>query len=143
MMPCFRYFLLLFVCCAQLSSFAGKPELEIRNLLKAQETAWNKGDLKGFMKGYWESDSMLFLGKKGPTYGYQATLANYIKSYPDTAHMGHFTSSVVQMKALGKEYYMVVGRWQLQRSVGDVSGYYSLLFRRIKGQWVIIQDHTS
>ena len=126
------------------SSFAqNRNEQQIHSILKSQETAWNKGDLHSFMKGYWESDSMLFMGKKGPTYGYDATLQNYLKGYPDTAHMGHFTSSIVSVKKLSKQYYMVVGKWQLQRSVGDVGGYFSLLFRRIKKQWVIVMDHTS
>ncbi|MBL7711335.1 MAG: nuclear transport factor 2 family protein [Chitinophagaceae bacterium] len=120
-----------------------KAETRIRQILKAQEQAWNQGDLHRFMKGYWESDSMLFMGKKGPTYGYDATLNNYLKGYPDTAHMGHFTSSVLQVRKLSRQYYIVVGRWQLQRSIGDVGGYYSLLFRKKKGQWVIVMDHTS
>jgi ketosteroid isomerase-like protein len=120
-----------------------KNERCIRQILIRQEAAWNKGDLKAFMKGYWESDSMLFMGKKGPTYGYQATLNNYLKSYPDTSHMGHFNSQIVQVKKLSPRYYMVIGQWHLTRSIGDIGGYYSLLFRKIKGHWCIIQDHTS
>lgn len=120
-----------------------KNERCIRQILSRQEAAWNTGDLKAFMKGYWESDSMLFMGKKGPTYGYQATLNNYLKSYPDTSHMGHFSSHIVQVKKLSPRYYMVIGQWHLKRSIGDIGGYYSLLFRKIKGHWCIIQDHTS
>jgi ketosteroid isomerase-like protein len=120
-----------------------KDEQQIRAILKAQEAAWNRADLRAFMKGYWESDSMLFMGKKGPTYGYTATLNNYLKSYPDTAHTGHFTSTIVIMKRLSKVYFVVVGQWQLKRSAGDVGGYYSLLFRKIKGEWLIVMDHTS
>jgi ketosteroid isomerase-like protein len=120
-----------------------KDEQAIRNILKAQEAAWNRADLRAFMKGYWENDSMLFMGKKGPTYGYTATLNNYLKSYPDTAHTGHFTSTLVSVKKLSRKYYIVVGQWHLKRSAGDVGGYYSLLFRKIKGQWLIVMDHTS
>ena len=120
-----------------------KDEQQIRAILKAQEAAWNRADLRAFMKGYWESASMLFMGKKGPTYGYAATLNNYLKSYPDTAHTGHFTSTIVSVKRLSKVYFVVVGQWQLKRSAGDVGGYYSLLFRKIKGEWLIVMDHTS
>lgn len=126
-----------------LSVAQNKDEQAIRAILKAQESAWNRADLNAFMKGYWENDSMLFMGKKGPTYGYQATLKNYLKAYPDTAHTGHFTSTIVSIKKLSSEYYMVVGSWHLKRSAGDIGGYYSLLFRRIKNQWVIVMDHTS
>lgn len=120
-----------------------KDEQAIRSILTAQEAAWNRADLRAFMKGYWENDSMLFMGKNGPTYGYETTLKNYLKSYPDTAHTGHFTSTIVSLKKLSSEYYMVVGRWHLKRSAGDVGGYYSLLFRKIKNKWVIVMDHTS
>ncbi len=140
-----RHGLIVITCLfLALSAMAqSKDEQQIRTILKAQESAWNKGDLRSFMNGYWESDSMLFMGKKGPTYGYTATLQNYLKGYPDTAHMGHFTSTIISVKKLSAEYYMVVGKWNLQRSVGDVGGYYSLLFHRIKNQWVIVMDHTS
>lgn len=140
-----RYFTLLLLTCSVLfkTNAQDKNEAVIRGILKEQEKAWNNGDLHSFMKGYWENDSMLFMGKKGPTYGYNATLQNYLKGYPDTTHMGHFTSTVLQVKKLNKRYYMVIGKWQLQRSVGDVGGYYSLLFRHLKKRWVIIMDHTS
>jgi ketosteroid isomerase-like protein len=118
-------------------------ERQIRQILKEQEKAWNRGELKAFMKGYWESDSLLFIGRKGPVYGYAPTLANYLKSYPDTAHMGHFTSTVLQVQRLSAKYYMVVGKWELRRSAGDIGGYYTLLFRRLRKQWLIVQDHSS
>ena len=140
-----RHLFALILCLLiNISAFAqSKDELKIRAILKAQEAAWNKADLRAFMKGYWENDSMLFMGKKGPTYGYTATLNNYLKSYPDTAHTGHFTSTLVSVKKLSRKYYIVVGQWHLKRSAGDVGGYYSLLFRKIKGQWLIVMDHTS
>jgi ketosteroid isomerase-like protein len=118
-------------------------EKQIRQILQAQEAAWNRGDLRAFMKGYWEHDSLVFIGRNGPVYGYKTTLANYLRSYPDTAHMGHFTSTVLELRPMGKEYYLVTGKWALQRSMGNVSGYYTLLFRKIKGIWLIIRDHTS
>ncbi|MBS1730550.1 MAG: nuclear transport factor 2 family protein [Bacteroidetes bacterium] len=126
------------------SSFAqSKDEMQIRKILTQQNNAWNQGNLDSFMVGYWNSDSLLFIGSGGPRYGYATTLIGYKKSYPDTAHMGHFTSTILSMKKLSGEYYFVVGKWELARSVGDVSGYYTLLFRKIKGVWVIVADHSS
>lgn len=140
-----KYLFVLFFCLFlnNVIFAQSKDEQAIRAILKAQEAAWNRADLRDFMKGYWESDSMLFMGKKGPTYGYTATLNNYLKSYPDTAHTGRFTSTIVSVKRLSNEYFIVVGQWHLRRSAGDVGGYYSLLFRKIKGEWVIVMDHTS
>jgi len=120
-----------------------KDALTIKKMLAAQEKAWNEGNLDKFMIGYWQSDSLLFIGSKGPKYGYNITLENYKKGYPDTAHMGKFTSTIISMKKLSAEYYFVVGKWFLQRSVGDISGHYTLLIRKIKGQWVIVADHSS
>lgn len=121
----------------------GKEEAAIRNILFTQVGEWNHGHIEGHMKGYWESDSLVFIGKNGPTYGYAATLARYRKSYPDAVAMGQLTSTVISMRRLSKHYYFVTGSWALQRSKGDVSGSWTLLFRKIKGAWVIVVDHSS
>ena len=64
----------------------------IRAVLSTQQNAWNNGNLEAFMDGYWRSDSLSFIGKRGINYGWQKTLDNYKKSYPDKAAMGtlHF-----------------------------------------------------
>jgi ketosteroid isomerase-like protein len=95
------------------------------------------------MKGYWNNDSLLFVGKNGPTYGYNTTLQNYQKSYPDTANMGKLAFTVLQVTPLSADTWFVLGKWQLTRSVGNISGHYTLLFRKIRGQWLIIADHSS
>jgi uncharacterized protein (TIGR02246 family) len=118
-------------------------EKAIRNLLRTQNEAWNRGNLDEFMHGYWESDSLMFIGKSGVTYGYQNTLKNYKKGYSDTAQMGKLFFDILQVKRLSADYYWVLGKWFLKRSVGDVGGQYTLLFRKIKGRWVIIADHSS
>ena len=115
----------------------------ILDLLDTQTAAWNKGDLQGFMKGYWENDSLRFIGKSGITYGWSNTLANYKRGYPDTAAMGKLNFTILVVKKLSPRYYEVVGKWYLKRSIGDASGHYTLLLRKIKGSWVIISDHSS
>ncbi len=127
-----------------ISLFAqSKDELAIRKVLNTQTEAWNRGDLEQFMIGYWESDSLMFIGKSGVTYGYNNTLNNYKKGYPDTAAMGKLVFNIIKVKKLSKEYYQVVGKWMLKRSVGDLSGHYTLLFQKINNRWVIIADHSS
>jgi ketosteroid isomerase-like protein len=120
-----------------------KDEAQIRQLLKTQTQSWNRGDIEGFMQGYWKSDSLLFIGKSGVNHGWQTTLNNYKKGYPDTAAMGKLSFDILLVKKLSAEYYYVVGKWMLARSIGDVSGHYDLLFRKIKGRWYIIADHSS
>lgn len=114
----------------------------IKQLLNRQRDDWNKADVTAFMKGYWKSDSLLFIGKSVSN-GYQKTLDNYKKGYPDTAAMGHLDFEFLEFRKLSPEYYFVVGKWHLKRSIGDVGGAYTLLFRKIKGQWTIVVDHSS
>jgi ketosteroid isomerase-like protein len=127
------------------ATFAQKDtdETIIRNLLDAQTKAWNQGDINNFMKGYWESDSLLFIGKSGLTYGWQQTLNNYKKSYPDTAAMGKLSFDIKKVQRLSADHFFVVGKWMLTRSIGNLSGHYTLLLKKIKGHWVIIADHSS
>ena len=118
----------------------------IAQALTTQTAAWNRGDIPGFMAGYWHSDSLVFIGKKGPTYGWQPTLANYQKSYPDAAQMGQLDFSGLRITLLSPEAAQVVGHWHLARpgvAAGDLQGYFLLVFKRLKGQWVIVADHTS
>ena len=118
-------------------------ELTIRKVLDNQTKAWNKGDIEGFMQGYWKNDSLMFIGKNGIHWGWQTTLENYKKNYPDTAAMGKLSFDIILVKKLSPEYFYVVGKWMLNRSIGDLSGHYNLLFRKINGQWLIIADHSS
>ena len=117
-------------------------EQAIRKVLDAQETAWNSGNIENFMMGYWVSDSLIFIGKS-VSYGWQETLTGYKRRYPDTAAMGKLSFDFLQMKALTPLYYYVIGKWSLQRSAGNIGGYFTLLFQKIKGQWLIIADHSS
>ena len=116
---------------------------EILQLLDKQTAAWNRGNIDEFMHGYWENDSLMFIGSSGVTYGYNNTLNNYKKNYRDTAHMGQLKFNILQVKKISADAYFVVGKWFLKRSVGDVGGHYTLLFRKIKGKWVIVADHSS
>lgn len=118
-------------------------EKEIRKLLDTQIDAWNRGNIDEFMIGYWNNDSLMFIGKNGITYGYTNTLKNYKKSYSDTAQMGKLSFDLLQVKKISADAYFVVGKWFLKRSVGDIGGHYTLLFRKIKGKWVIVADHSS
>ena len=125
-------------------SFAQNKDVKaIQSILDHQITAWNKGDLNAFMEGYLHSDSLVFIGKNGPKYGYENTLANYKKNYPDTSHMGKLLFEIVSIKALNPNYYFVIGKWKLARTVGDLNGVYTLLFKKTKDGWKIIADHSS
>ena len=122
---------------------AEAQETEIRALLQKQTEAWNRGDIEDFMEGYWKNDSLMFIGKSGITYGWQQTLDNYKRGYPDKTAMGQLTFTLIEIKRLSSKYYSVVGRWNLKRTIGDIGGHYTLLMKKINGVWVIISDHSS
>ncbi|HUQ96736.1 MAG TPA: nuclear transport factor 2 family protein, partial [Chitinophagaceae bacterium] len=117
--------LLLLVTLA--ASAQAPDEKAIRNLLHTQTEAWNRGDMDGFMQTYWKSDSLTFIGKSGVTHGWQQTLANYKKGYPDKAAMGTLSFDIIEIKPLSPEYYYVTGKWRLQRAADAPSGHYTLL----------------
>jgi ketosteroid isomerase-like protein len=126
------------LACAQDSD-----EQQIRSILDRQVAAWNRGDLRAFMNGYWESDSLMYIGKGGVTYGYAPTLQNYIRNYGDTARMGKLSFQLLHVQRLSDDVYFVVGKWSLRRSAGDTGGHYTLVWRKINGRWVIVSDHSS
>ena len=133
----------VFLLLAATSWSQSKDETYIRNMLARQTEAWNRGDIEGFMKGYWENDSLTFIGKSGITYGWNKTLDNYRRGYPDAAAMGKLQFTLISLKQLSPEYFSVIGKWELFRTIGNLSGHYTLLLRKIKGEWVIISDHSS
>jgi hypothetical protein len=135
--------ILLFLSVQSKSIAQNKDEKAILEILDNQTKAWNSGDLDKFMVGYWENDSLMYIGKNGVTYGYKSTLASYKKNYGDTSRMGKLTFTILHVNKIETQAYFVVGKWQLIRSAGNVGGHYTLLFRKIKGKWVIVADHSS
>jgi len=138
----FFFLLIAFIISIDLSA-QNKEDAEIIKTLNAQSEAWNRGDIQQFMEPYWHSDSLIFVGKSGVTYGWENTLKNYQKGYPDTASMGKLHFDIIQTKRLSAIYYSVVGKWHLTRSIGDIGGHFTLLLRKIKNKWVIVSDHSS
>ncbi len=133
--------LILFLLLAQ----APAPEQAIRHVLETQQAAWNRGDVEAFMAGYEESEATTFVGT-AITRGFKPVLEGYHKRYPTKEKMGALTFSDLEVKMLGSDYASVIGRWKLERGAdagGSVGGIYTLLFRKTKGGWKIILDHTS
>jgi ketosteroid isomerase-like protein len=135
--------LLLFFMLSMVGYSQSNDEKSIRQMLTTQTESWNRGDIEGFMQTYWENDSLMFIGKSGVHFGWQETLNSYKKGYPDTTAMGKLSFDILTVKKLSSEYYYVVGKWMLKRTIGDLSGHYDLLLKKIKGRWYIIADHSS
>ena len=118
---------------------------EIYNLMQIQEDSWNNGNIDGFMKSYWQSDSLIFIGKSGINYGWDKTIANYKKTYRTKQEMGTLKFENIICKPLNDSSHMVTGKWSLKRhdSIGNISGYYTLFWIKKINGWKIIYDHSS
>ena len=119
-----------------------KDAIQIRAVMNEQVAAWNAGDMDRYMGTYWRNDSLMFIGRNIEI-GWDNILKNYKRAYPDTASMGKLDFEIINIKGLSALYYSVVGKWHLKRSAGDQNGAFTLLFKKVKNKWVIIQDHSS
>jgi ketosteroid isomerase-like protein len=122
---------------------AGTTGEALKELLTRQAEAWNRGDIDGFMQGYWRSEELTFSGSSGVSRGWQTVLERYHRSYPDRATMGHLEFSKLEITVLGDDAALILGDWHLDRESGPVGGVFTLVARRFPEGWRIIHDHTS
>lgn len=141
----FRLVLLAFLCLACFEGVVAqsKAESEVVALLQQQAADWNRGDIDAFMEGYWKSDELVFIGSRGPTFGWQKTLENYKKGYPDLSAMGKLSFDLISVTQQSKKVVSVVGKFTLEREHDQPTGHFLLLVKKIKGTWKVIADHTS
>lgn len=120
-----------------------KSAAAIRRVMDEQTAAWNRGDIDGFMKGYWRSGKLVFVSGDKITRGWQQTLDNYKKNYDSRAKMGVLTFSGLDFTIVSKDAAVVLGSWSLARENDNPKGKFTLLFRKFKNGWRIVHDHTS
>lgn len=115
---------------------------DIVDVMNAQSAAWNRGDIEGFMQGYWDSERLVFVSSR-VTRGWRPTLENYKRSYPTKEAMGTLTFSDLEVTVLSKDAAVVLGSWSLQRAADNPKGKFTLIFRKLKEGWRIVHDHTT
>jgi ketosteroid isomerase-like protein len=116
---------------------------KISALMMEQQDAWNSGDVSEFMTHYWKSDSLQFIGRRGLTNGWQATLDNYLLSYTGQSDMGRLNFTNYSVDVLDHSNAFVTGKWELFREADTLAGYYTLLWKKKADKWVIVSDHSS
>ncbi len=122
------------------------PDVEVRAVLDKQVSSWNQGDIETFMTTYIDSPELTFNGKEGVTRGYRPVLERYRKRYSSREAMGVLKFSEIEVRMLGAEGALVLGRFNLTRSQaggGDATGRFTLVLRKTPQGWKIIHDHTS
>jgi ketosteroid isomerase-like protein len=112
-------------------------------VMTAQQNDWNQGDIRAFLAGYWNSPELTFAGSKGFTRGWQPVLERYQKTYSDRATMGTLDFSELEVRQLGPDAALVLGRWHLRRQSGDIGGIFTLVFQKFSDGWKIVHDHTT
>lgn len=115
----------------------------IMEIMQRQESCWNQGNLECFMESYWESDSLMFISKDKVHYGYQNTVKRYQMAYPDKEAMGQLSFEFISMQPLSDNSFYVIGKYHLKRIIGDLEGHFTLLWKKINGEWLIVTDHSS
>jgi len=133
---------------ASISSLASdnrdaKAGADIRKVMDEQTAAWNRGDIEGFMQGYWKSENLVFVSSDNVTKGWQPTLDRYQKNYDSREKMGTLTFSGLTINVLNKQWATVLGSWSLAREKDTPHGKFTLIFRKFKDGWRIVHDHTS
>jgi beta-aspartyl-peptidase (threonine type) len=120
-------------------------EKAIRKLIDDQTTAWNRGDLDGFMAGYWKSDDLTFFSGETVTKGWQATFDRYRKKYQaDGKEMGRLDFTELRVDPVAGDWAVTRGRWKLTFKDGTTpGGLFTLVLRQFNGDWRIVHDHTS
>ena len=116
---------------------------QIRSVLRAQQDAWNRGDIDGFMNGYARSASTVFVSEDTIRRGWETVRERYRKKYSDRAKMGRLTFSDLEITLLSPDAAVVLGRWSLKRANDQPHGRFSLIFKRLPEGWRIVHDHTS
>src|SRR3954468_13787718 len=115
----------------------------IEKVLRSQQDAWNRGDVRAFIDHYWTSSDLTFSSSGKTTRGWQATLDRYRERYPTREKMGRLTLSGLEITPLGDATALVLGQWKLESQSEPVQGNFTLVLRKIGSRWVIVHDHTS
>jgi ketosteroid isomerase-like protein len=129
------------VCAAPEQASNSVPEIQY--VLKAQQDAWNRGDIDAFMNGYAQSASTVFVSEDKITRGWETVRERYRVKYSDRAKMGTLSFSEIEVTMLSPDAAFVLGRWRLKRANDEPHGRFTLIFKRLPEGWRIVHDHTS
>jgi uncharacterized protein (TIGR02246 family) len=134
---------LLMTAAVPLPAQTAKAVADIQSVLHAQQEAWNRGDIDGFMNGYARSASTVFISGDEARRGWETVRERYRQKYSDRTKMGALTFSEIEITLLSPDAAAVLGRWRLKRANDEPHGRFTLIFRRLPEGWRIVHDHTS
>jgi beta-aspartyl-peptidase (threonine type) len=134
-------------CATTVSSYRDRDQSEAMEcVLRAQEAAWNRGDLDEFLTdGYLQSPTLTFFSGGEVSRGFTTVLERYRKSYKEGGkEMGRLAFSDVETLLFGADSGIVRGKWHLDfLNKSQVGGLFTLVMQRTPQGWRIVHDHTS
>ena len=122
---------------------AHEKKKNILAVLQKQVEEWNRHSLDAFLSAYWKSDTLRMVSSRGVTYSWEKMAATFRKNYSDTSLMGTLEYDVIHVELIGEMDALVTGKWLRKVDKKFKGGYFTFLFRKLKGKWVIVCDHTS
>ena len=137
------FFLLITTNIIYSQNISEKDSLKILNVLETQRQAWNNFDIDEFMQGYLKSDKLVFSGSNGPIYGWDLVKDRYLNTYSSNELMGYLNFEINDLFLITKKVALLLGKFNIKRDNENLSGYFTLVFKKIKGNWYIVSDHTS
>ncbi len=131
-------------CASVTPTFRTSDRNAITTLLDEQRVAWNRGDISAFMEGYAHNEELVFTSGAQIRRGWQATHDRYLERYgTNSSTMGTLAFEVIDLKSLGADGAVMLGRWSLADLPEPASGVFTIVFERRPEGWRIVHDHTS
>ena len=137
------FFLIISITSIYSQNIKEADSLKILNVLETQRIAWNNFDIDEFMQGYLKSDKLVFSGSSGPIYGWDFVKDRYLNTYSPNELMGYLDFEINDLFLITKKVAILLGKFNIKRDNENLSGYFTLVFKKIKGNWYIVSDHTS
>ena len=137
------FFILITTNIISSQNIAEKDSLKILNVLETQRQAWNNFDIDEFMQGYLKSNKLVFSGSNGPIFGWNFVKDRYLSTYSSNELMGYLDFEINDLFLISKKVAILLGKFNIKRDNENLSGYFTLIFKKIKGNWYIVSDHTS
>ena len=124
---------------------ATHEQLAVVKIVLAQESAWNRGDLEGFLSEFKDApDTQVVLGNRAV--GMTEIRNAFHVNYPNRESMGVLAYSDVEARELGENFALATGKYHLERSKkfgGSADGTFTEVLEKTPKGWQIIFDETT
>jgi ketosteroid isomerase-like protein len=135
---------LLAACSTPRRAFSDRDRADVVAVLDAQAAAWNRADLDGYMAGYLRSPDLVFTSGGKIRRGWDETFTKYKTKYgTDPATMGKLAFEILDVRGVGADGAIVLGRWTLTDTPNAGAGIFSVVLERTGDGWRVVHDHTS